>query len=81
MNRALLLIDRGSREPEAKEELVQLCKMIKEQSMKRQCMRKHSEGTVLSPTTASAVGMSPTSAASQGDIIKCKKIVFEKNIT
>lgn len=32
MNRALLLIDRGSREPEAKEELVQLCNMIKEQS-------------------------------------------------
>src|SRR4029450_10254526 len=32
MNRALLLIDRGSREPEAKEELVQLCNLIKEQS-------------------------------------------------
>src|ERR1044071_1485705 len=32
MNRALLLIDRGSREPEAKEELIQLCNMIKEQS-------------------------------------------------
>ena len=29
MNRALLLIDRGSREPEAKEELTQLCTMIK----------------------------------------------------
>jgi precorrin-8X/cobalt-precorrin-8 methylmutase len=29
MNRALLLIDRGSREPEAKEELAQLCNMIK----------------------------------------------------
>ena len=32
MNRALLLIDRGSREPEAKEELTQLCTMIKDGS-------------------------------------------------
>ena len=32
MNRALLLIDRGSREPEAKEELAQLCTMIKDES-------------------------------------------------
>jgi sirohydrochlorin ferrochelatase len=32
MNRALLLIDRGSREPEAKEELAQLCTMIKDGS-------------------------------------------------
>lgn len=32
MNKALLLIDRGSREPEAKEELSQLCTMIKEES-------------------------------------------------
>ena len=32
MNRALLLIDRGSREPEAKEELSQLCNMIMEKS-------------------------------------------------
>jgi sirohydrochlorin ferrochelatase len=32
LNRALLLIDRGSREPEAKEELSQLCTMIKEES-------------------------------------------------
>ena len=32
MNKALLLIDRGSREPEAKEELAQLCTMIKDES-------------------------------------------------
>jgi sirohydrochlorin ferrochelatase len=32
LNRALLLIDRGSREAEAKEELSQLCTMIKEES-------------------------------------------------
>ena len=32
MNKALLLIDRGSREPEAEEELVQLCAMIRDQS-------------------------------------------------
>jgi precorrin-8X/cobalt-precorrin-8 methylmutase len=32
MNKALLLIDRGSREPEAKEELSQLCAMIRDQS-------------------------------------------------
>ena len=32
MNRALLLIDRGSREPEAKEELSQLCTLIKQES-------------------------------------------------
>lgn len=32
MKRALLLIDRGSREPEAKEELSQLCTLIKEES-------------------------------------------------
>ena len=32
MNKALLLIDRGSREPEAKEELVQLCTMIRDES-------------------------------------------------
>ncbi len=32
MNRALLLIDRGSREPEAKEELAQLCTMIRDES-------------------------------------------------
>ena len=31
MNRALLLIDRGSREPEAKDELVRLCNMIKDE--------------------------------------------------
>src|SRR5213083_3780515 len=32
MNRGLLLVDRGSREPEAKEELSQLCMMIKKES-------------------------------------------------
>jgi len=32
MNKALLLIDRGSREPEAKEELAQLCTMIRDES-------------------------------------------------
>lgn len=32
MNKALLLIDRGSREPEAKEELVQLCNIIRDES-------------------------------------------------
>jgi Uncharacterized conserved protein len=32
VNRALLLIDRGSREPEAKEELSQLCTLIKQES-------------------------------------------------
>ena len=32
MNRALLLIDRGSREPEAKEELARLCTMIRDES-------------------------------------------------
>ena len=32
MNKALLLIDRGSREPEAKEELAKLCTMIRDES-------------------------------------------------
>jgi precorrin-8X/cobalt-precorrin-8 methylmutase len=32
MNKALLLIDRGSREPDAKEELAQLCNMIRDES-------------------------------------------------
>ena len=32
MNKALLLIDRGSREPEANEELAQLCTMIRDES-------------------------------------------------
>lgn len=47
-------------------------KMIKEKSMKKSCRKNHEEETTLSPGTAEAVGMSPTSVAAQGEIQACK---------
>jgi len=47
-------------------------KMIKDKSIKKPCRRSHEEETVLSPGTAEAIGMSPTSVAAQGEIQSCK---------
>ena len=47
-------------------------KMIKEKSVGKPCRRSHEEETVLSPGTAQAVGMSPTSMAAQGEVSACR---------
>lgn len=48
-------------------------RMIKEKSFGRPCMRKHDGdmGTSLSPTTARAIGLSPSSSSIHGELMEC----------